>query len=237
MRVALATMDIEYYYDVSDCDIDEFLSDPVIVNKETALALTDFIGGNYWQDIVIDYKERNLSFSDAEQLLSNAYKKELKKHYKYVLDMPIKTKNKNIPKYRLIHATNHEDGCNLMAKNMINRSNDLIINVQNRGQLTFLDSNVYGRRIDQFEVVEKIENLLKIQSNPVNLSVFTARFYSEYGVICRFNEIFNAMRSLEKKGKIFVARNPELKRNGQPTKFWSESKSQKVIIKYLPNES
>lgn len=66
----------------------------------------------------------------AEELLSAGYKKQLRKRYSYVLDMPIQIKKTNHPKYRMIHVCNHEEGCLLMAQNMLNRTDELVLNIQ-----------------------------------------------------------------------------------------------------------
>ena len=54
----------------------------------------------------------------AEEKFINRYIEQMKKLFKYLVSIPIKLKTKNIPKYRLIFCTNHEDGLILMANSM-----------------------------------------------------------------------------------------------------------------------
>lgn len=95
--------------------------------------------GTYWQDIVNDFNTGQIDGYQAEERLSTCYKQQLQKRYTYVLDMPIQIKRINHPKYRLVHVCNHEDGCLLMAQNMLKRTDELVLNIHKEGQMSIFD--------------------------------------------------------------------------------------------------
>ena len=78
-------------------------------------------GGNYWEKIIEDYKNRNITCYKAEKQLSEMYCNKLKEHFAYVVNMPIRLKAGHQPKYRMIHATKNEEGCLLMVQNICKR--------------------------------------------------------------------------------------------------------------------
>src|SRR5699024_12445088 len=84
----------------------------------------------------LDFQAGRIDGYQAERRLSAEYKQHLKQKYKYVLDMPIRLKPGQRPKYRMIHVCDHEDGCFLMAENMQRRKDELFVNIQQNGQLS-----------------------------------------------------------------------------------------------------
>ena len=90
-------------------------------------------------DIVRDFQAGRIDGYQAERRLSAEYKQHLKQKYKYVLDMPIRLKPGQRPKYRMIHVCDHEDGCFLMAENMQRRKDELFVNIQQNGQLSLFN--------------------------------------------------------------------------------------------------
>lgn len=65
-------------------------------------------GGNYWKDMVLRYyaERKSKSFYYLEEDFTQEYCKLLRRHYFYVLNMPIRIKESHSPKYRMIYATN-----------------------------------------------------------------------------------------------------------------------------------
>ena len=84
--------------------------------------LNRIAGGDYWQEIVDKYKTNAIDISAAEKQFAEEYKMVLRKKFRYVLDMPIRLHAANKPKYRMVYATNHPDGCVLMADNISRRT-------------------------------------------------------------------------------------------------------------------
>jgi len=71
--------------------------------------LNKIANGEYWQEIVSMKK----SFKEKEKLMIQGYLSQFK-YFKHKCQYPIKEKYKNIPKYRLIYGTRHDDGILLM---------------------------------------------------------------------------------------------------------------------------
>ncbi|MDR1634744.1 MAG: hypothetical protein LBS27_07480 [Bifidobacteriaceae bacterium] len=68
--------------------------------------------------------------------------------FEYVLSMPIRLKERQQPKYRMVYATNHAAGCILMADNMMKRPDNLAIHIEAFSQGTLFDDDVEGEITD-----------------------------------------------------------------------------------------
>lgn len=134
-RDACRAMGVSCNNDEALHNLDELVEyEPTKINAsmESKDLLTKIAGGDYWKDIVDCYNSGKISGYKAEKRLSSEYKKRLLRQYNYVLDMPIRLKPGQHPKYRMFHVCNHEDGCFLMAKNMQKRNGELCINIQQK---------------------------------------------------------------------------------------------------------
>ncbi len=58
-----------------------------------------------------------------------------------------------------------------------------------------------------------------------------ACFFTEYGVICKTGLIKKIWKTMEDSGLIFVDRNPAFTENNKPSRTFTESKKQSVIIR------
>ncbi len=231
-RECCSVMDISYVPDVDSDFFDDYFIEVVISNQQRADKISEYLGGDYWQDIMIDYKDGIINHHEAKDRISTTFKNKLSQQYKYVLDMPIRLKRSNAPKYRMIHATNHPDGCLLMADNMHKRCDDLMVKIQDKGQLSWIDYNVFGKNIDENLIVEHVLSLLKKIGRPINLNPFYALFFTEYGLICHYTNINNVIKKLESVGSIEVERFPKLTATGKKSRFWTEDKKNKLLLNY-----
>lgn len=195
--------------------------------------LNDVAGGDYWQSIVDDYKSDIIDIYEAEKLFSAAYKKMLRSAYKYVLDMPIRIKQGNNPKYRMVHATNHPQGCLLMADNVFKRTDYLVVDIQRRGQISLFEQSPDNEYVDM-DLLEQKMMLLLDNSNGamIQLTNLLAEFFDKYGVICSTKHLCtdsdSALKRMEKTGKIEVIRT-DSNGNKKDSKAWQERKD--LIIK------
>lgn len=211
-------------------DLVEYDSSKVQSIKE----LSDAVGGDYWQRVILDYKEGLYDCYEAEKRLSELYKEKLREKYKYVLDMPIRLKAENHPKYRMVHATNHPDGCWLMADNMAKRTDHLIIDIQNQGQTTFFN-RAENQYISDEELYDLMVQLLTESPDRRRLNEVLADFFNKYGVLCEprvlsSRQSGSVLKQLEREGKIVVQR---FERDIETKKqFWSESKGKKIFIQW-----
>lgn len=200
---------------------------------ESVAMLDRVAGGHYWVGIVENYKNNNISIYDAEAEFAQEYCKRLKNIFRYVLNMPIKTKAGNLPKYRMIHATNHVDGCLLMVDNMYNRW-ELMKSIQNNGQTSFLKVDFDNNIIDMNIVMNLVAYFLKGYNEEVHLNQFLGDFYSVYGPLCKTGDIKSMLKELEEDGIIAIGRVPAYtSKTGKRTKFMDEKKEHKVFLRWI----
>lgn len=63
--------------------------------------------------------------------------------------MPIRLKPGHHPKYRMVHATNHPDGCILMADNIAKRTDRLVIEIQSEGQMSLMPRTAENEMVSE----------------------------------------------------------------------------------------
>lgn len=212
---------------------DDIFSDLEEYNNSTLNSIQDLdkiAGGNYWQEIISKYSTGSINCKEAEKLFSQRYKKHLKKYYKYVLDMPIRLKKGQHPKYRMVYATNHPDGCTIMADNMARRTDHLVTDIQSGGQLCLLSQTAENEIVSDDMLMKYVKTLVdEVAENPIHLTEFLANFYNKYGVLCEIRRLSSGrsgsiLKTLEKNGYIDVCRKPQITIKGKHSKFWTESK-------------
>lgn len=242
-RDACRVMAVDYKNDSALQDLDDLVEyDPtsVVTLDKPVDMLSNIAGGDYWKAIVQDYKEKRIDGYKAEQRLSTEYKQRLKKRYSYVLDMPIRLKAGNRPKYRMIHACDHEDGCFLMAQNIENRKDELYTNIQTGGQMSLFDimpevsQSVEGEWILREEVKQKVQDSIEKTGTNIGITKFIAAFVNYNGLICNFDLIYEILKELEQERKILIERNPAFsERAKRPSTFMTEDKNKTVTIRRL----
>lgn len=233
-RDACRVMKVDYKNDEALNSLDDIVEyDPTQMNpsQQSEVLLNSIAGGEYWKAIVMDYKAGKFDGYEAEKRFSTKYKERLREKYTYVLDMPIRLKPGQRPKYRMIHVTNHEHGCILMADNMATRSDELFIDVQQSGQMNLFDLNVENEIISEDEVQEKMLLFLDKFSQGIKADRLLASFFTEYGVICKSGFVKNIWKTMESNGVISVVRVPALTDNNNPSRTFTESKKQSVTIR------
>ena len=152
-------------------------------------------------------------------------------NFRYVLNMPLRIKRGQRPKYRMIHATNHTDGCLLMVDNICKRW-EMWQDVQNEGQMT-LFPETYDNQFLSEETLERmvVEHFSQC-SKWTSLSEALAIFFVMHGPICKAGEATKILSRLEKEGCLSVLRNPEKTEKGTPTKFMTEGKGKTVSVRW-----
>ena len=241
-RDACRVLNVDYHADEALQGLDDLVEyEPTLVSadKESEDLLTAVAGGDYWKAIVLDYKTGKLDGYQAEQRLSTEYKQNLKKDYGYVLDMPIRLKAGQRPKYRMIHVCDHEDGCFLMAQNMQKRKDELFISIQQENQLSIFDvapdysSTVEGELLSRNQIAEMVSECMDAFPGEVSITKFVATFVNQYGLVCEFRMIYDILTEMQTKKKIEIRRNPSHRFNHQPSTFWEENKDHSVIIRRI----
>ena len=136
----------------------------------------------------------------------------------------------------MVHATNHPDGCTLMADNIAKRTDRLVIEIQSGGQLTLIPQTAENEMIDDTILEEKIRELLSTTTEFTRLNKFLADFYNEYGVLCDLSRLSSGrngsiLKTFEKNGEILTKRNPAFTDKGKPSKFWQEGNGKTLLLK------
>lgn len=195
-------------------------------------ALNNIAGGDYWIVIVEQYKKKEISGYEAEEYFAEQYCQRLSQSYTYVLNMPIRIQKGQHSKYRMIHATNHPDGCLLMVDNICNRW-QLLQQLQTGGQLSLWDEDINNQPVDEMEIENKIVDHFSQFDNWTSLSVALAVFFVKYGVICSTGDVTKVLKKFEKVGRIDIMRNPRTTKTGRPTAFMQEGKGKTVSVKWV----
>jgi len=212
-------------------DLEE--SDPTVLDASdrSVQLLTNIAGGDYWIEIIEKYRAGHLDGYAAEKEFSKKYCERLMKKYKYVLNMPIRFKKGQNPKYRMIHATNHMDGCILMFENITKRQ-QLLADIQLKGQQTLFDLDNEDEVID----LDKISEVFKIHmlnySEFCDMNIIVADFLIKNGIKCGPEGIKEIITKLAQENVIIIRRTPSITSTGKPTTFMSVKKEQRIEIKY-----
>lgn len=221
--------------DIDTQDLVEYDPSEFDTSSKSIELLDKIAGGSYWRGIIARYRQNKKSDDKAcykaENEFSLAYKERLRGTFRYVLDMPLRLKAGGPPKYRLIHVTNHPDGCILMADNMMSRARDLLVTVQNKMQLDLFEQDVDNNIVDDRDICARVRRRIEKLDAGKSMSVFMAEFFTEEGVVCATGDIIKAMRQLEGERRVEVVREPPITPNGRPSSFFTEGKGQRVTIR------
>jgi len=212
-------------------DIEEYDSSVLDSIQE----LNDIAGGDYWMTIIDSYNTGKIDCYEAEKEFSARYKERLRQKFAFVLDMPIRLKPRQHPKYRMVHATNHPDGCTLMADNIAKRTDRLVIEIQSQGQLSFLPQTAENEMLSDDMLKERVKAMLDNTTMPTRLNQFLADFYNKYGVLCDLSRLSSGrggsvLKTLEKCGYITVQRTPAFTSRDKPSSFWQEGKGKTLLL-------
>ncbi len=234
-RAACSAMKIdvgneEAFQDFDEFDEDEFLT--AYTPSKQKMLLNSVANGVYWQDIVREYNDVRDGYK-AEEILSENYKQQLKQYYKYVLDLPIRLKPDQRPKYRMVHVCNHADGCYLMSENMIKRNEELVFYIQqDRQYVLFPDkSAVDGKSFTDEEIKEMVRSSVNATTDSIHIREFLANFVSRNGIVCEFDKIYPMLEEMRSAGSISIIREPAYTPTGRKSTFWDEDNNHKVILK------
>lgn len=214
-------------------DLIEYAPTELDASAKSIELLSKIAGGDYWKFIIEKYASGEIDGYEAEEWFAQKYCDRLKQSYKYVLNMPIRIKRNQHPKYRMIHATNHPDGCVLMADNMCNRW-EVLKEKQAKGQLSLFQEDFNNKIIDTSDIENQIINHFSKCDKWTSLTEAEACFFTNYGVLCKSGEINKILKKFEKNGRIAVKRNPSFsEKTGKPTSFMTEGHGQTVSVMWV----
>lgn len=212
-------------------DLVEYEATKLEKNDKSVNLLNEIAGGVYWQDIIHSKNRGEISTKEAEASFAIQYCNRLKKNYKYVLNMPLRIKRGQAPKYRMVHATNHVEGCLLMVNNICNRW-QLMNDIQTEGQIRLFQEDVDNCIIDEYELECKVEKHIKKYLQLEKLNNILADFFMIYGPLCITGKVNDIFRRLECAKKIEVVREPNITPTGRPAKFFSDEKGKTTRLRW-----
>lgn len=219
--------DPEIFNDLIEYDPSQFDT-----SEESIFELNKIAGGDYWQEIIFDFKSKKIDGYQAEERFVKKYCNRLQNNFRYVLNMPLRLKEGQRPKYRMIHATNHPDGCVLMADNICKRW-EALRNIQTGGQMSLFEQTYDNKYIDNSELQILLENHFKHYDKEVSHTVAIAEFFTKNGAISPTKDINKILRLFEKDGKLFIRRNPSKTDKGKNTTFMTNNAKQKVFLRWM----
>lgn len=213
-------------------DLVEYEPTKMDASDKSIKELNEIAGGDYWQPIIASYKKHEINGCDAESQFAEQYCMRLMQSYTYVLNMPLRIKRNQRPKYRLIYATNHRDGCLLMVDNICSRWQALQ-EIQSGGQLQLWDENYDNQVVDDDDIEKKIIEHFSQCDNWTSLHEALAVFFMKHGPICSTGTVKNILKKLEKDGSLKVLRNPDIsEKTKKPTTFMAENSKQFVSVRW-----
>ncbi len=178
--------------------------------KNDVANMNKIANGTYWQNIIDDYNQGKYDIFEAEKRFLYYYMKELRKTFDYVCKIPIRFSKSRLSKYQMIFATNNKQGVFLMADSMIACKNEMNLNI-NKRQTSIFD---YKNSIESGTDVL----LEEIPTTYVNVKDLYITLYHKKGFLYLTKDMNNALKQLEKDGKIEVYRYPSLTAKGKPSK-------------------
>lgn len=197
--------------DVTDYEVDDDANTHGI-DKMSAVA-----GGDYWKDILSKHHNGQISFHEAEEMFFSEYSRKVKHLFKYTVNIPVKIKSTHIPKYRLIFASNHEDGLILMADNMNKKWNEIVA-IQRGGQQVLFDYEFPDLALLKgFDLHKDILALVSAKSSGIPLKSLIVELIQKYGITFSESDYKKKIRSMEQNSDLLIDRDPPLtKKTGKP---------------------
>ena len=212
-------------------DLVEYDSTKLDANDKSVKELDEIAGGDYWKAIIAAYNRKEIDGYEAEVRFAEQYCLRLMQKYKYVLNMPLRIRRGQRPKYRMIHATNHCDGCLLMVDNICKRW-EMWLDVQNEGQMSLFTETYDNQIIDDSEIRQRVIEHFSECHTWISLNEAMAVFFVMHGPICKTGDVTKILKELESSGQLAVIRNPDRTEKGGPAKFMSEGKGRTVSVRW-----
>ena len=200
-----------------------------IVPHGLADMLTRAAGGDYWKDVVDSYRSGSINGYEAEVRLSEEFCTRLKESYEYVLNLPVRIRESNRPKYRMVHMTNHADGCLLMYEQM-QKQLVRLQNIQHGGQMSLFSQSSENAIIDELVVREELLHTIQETTSPERFESVLARFVMAQGLTLSLKDLREMVAGYERLGLINVVRYPDVRRDGRPTTFMQSTHGNTILV-------
>lgn len=186
--------------------------------------LDEIAGGAYWRDIIELYRSGQIKMQEAEERFVAQYCTSLRSVFKFVLNIPIKAKMTNIPKYRIVYGTDHADGLLLMVDNMHKRWVSFRDEARNNQSPLFeCDFPDPTKQKDCWNIEQKI--LSHLIHHEVDLKTLLIAIVQELGISFSTSEYKECLKKMEKSGIIDVRRIPATTPTGRASTSWDHTRN------------
>jgi three-Cys-motif partner protein len=184
--------------------------------------LDEIAGGDYWRKIIDKYYSNQIKMAEAEGLFIAEYCERLRKIFRHVVNIPVKAKLSNIPKYRIIFGTDHDDGLLLMVDNMNKRWASFREEARDKQSPLFeCDFPDPSKQQACWNVEEKIFSLI---DRDIELKELLIRLVQEFGINFSISEFKQYLKKME-NDQIDVKRFPAITPTGKPSTSWDHTKT------------
>ena len=231
IREACRVLNVSFDGDEILGDLVEFDDSQLKPGDKSISDLNRIAGGDYWKEVIDRYRSCEISTYQAEMEFAKKYCERLGKTFKYVLNMPIRLREGQLPKYRMIHATNHADGATLMVDNIFKRC-ELMKDIQKCGQFTIWNEDADNNEINESELLHKVTEYIQSYKNPTRINVVMAKFFCKYGAICRTTNLKAIFKQLENAGRLEVLRTPSITKSGSLSRSFSDRNGQTIEMRW-----
>lgn len=185
--------------------------------------LDEIAGGAYWRDIIELYQSGQIRMQEAEGNFVMQYCTNLKTVFRYVLNIPIKSKLGNVPKYQIVYGTDHDDGLLLMVDNMHKRWANFRDEARNHQSPLFeCDFPDPTKQKDCWQIEDKIISHL---SHEMDLKALLITLVQELGISFSTSEYKEVLKKMEKDGTIDVTRKPAKTPTGRSSASWDHTRN------------
>lgn len=220
-----------------------------IDSRNSFKKMNSIAGGDYWQAILHDFDGNIITMHQAEELFMKKYLEQFNSIFDHVVNIPIKSKLKNIPKYRLVFGTNHEDGLILMANNMSRRWKEIIEN-EREGQVSMFDimddtnktkyCNLYEypdfEKEKGYDPRKDILDILVSHNDYLPLKTLIILMIKKYGISFTDKKYIDIVKKLQSDNIVDVLRYPSKTPTGKLSRSFDYNKFDiKVRLKWKKN--
>lgn len=211
------------------CEVEDEFKE---LNKLSGIEhMNEIAGGTYWQDIIFDYRDGKITAHEAERRFTKQYCDKImnRKLFEYVINIPLRNKPGNPPKYRLIFGTNHIEGVILMNNNMCKRMDELQ-DIQTGCMTSLFAQNSENDIITNDEISKNILPILN--DKEIEYNEFLFRYIRQYGVT-KTSMINECLKKFINDGIIEIRREPATTVTGRKSTFIASGKDKKSYIRKM----
>ena len=158
--------------------------------------------GDYWKDIVERFRGEKGGMIKAEELFVDEYVKRFKHLFSLTVNIPVRFKTWNIPKYRLIFGTNNADGLILMTNNMNKKWTSIFNDYEGKQALLFAEIS------KEEDLRDSILKLLPANGSSLRLEKILVLLIEKHGISYSEKEYKDVIRKMAGK-EITIKRDPE----------------------------